>query len=148
MSVKERVKGVLALNTSLTIGCPSIPGKNYFESEKVWLGKKVIIERKIVKDLDTFELEERTKTGNNQAFMLVLEIVLRELQGANFQSKAGTFPIWASIFSKAKGRVKKTLTGQTDLSQFSKGLLKNAKESTFGACNQTRLQDTPSRQRG
>lgn len=121
-SIKEQVEEILESNSHWTDVVSVDP-----EIEKRWKLSKLIIFRKIVKDLEVLQFEERRDTGNNQVFTLVMSIVIRELHTANFQAKCGTFPVWLGIFSRAKGVAKKNTTGVTALNELSKGILKNGK---------------------
>ena len=143
MNIKEQIESALAGNPNWTTGWPNLKNLDWKQAEADFKLAKIIIQRKIVKDLEVMQFAEREETGNNQAFTLVMSIVCREIHAANWQAPCGTFPIWASIFSKAKGRVQKSLTGTTVLNSLSKGILKNGKATTFGSCTQQRTVPEP-----
>ena len=139
-TIQEQVEESLASNPNWTNVMSIDP-----EIEKKWKLSKIIILRWMVKDLEILQFEERRDTGNNQAFTMVLSIVCREIHSANWQAKCGTIPIWKGIFSRAQGVAKKNTTGVTALNTLSKGLIKNVKESKYGACSQQRIQGSSSR---
>jgi len=122
-TLKEQLENSLATNNYWNVGCPAIPGKDYWECEQKFKVNKIIVLRKMVKDLEILEAED------NELATLVKSIIAREIAVANWQFKSGMFPIWMSIFSKAKGRAMKNLTGKSDLDNLSKGLLKNERHT-------------------
>jgi|SRR5665213_3569627 len=118
MPTKEQIDGLLATNQywanteKLAISPSSIPIH------------KIVTFNKIYKDLYT--LYEDDEFGTE-----VFQILARQIATTDWTFKCGTFPIWNSMLSKAKGVVKKKLTGKSDLDSFSKGLLKHGTKETI-----------------
>ena len=148
MNIKEQVESALAGNPQWNTGWPNFKNLDWKQAESDFKLAKIIILREIVKDLEIMQFQEREETGNNQAFALVMSIVCREIAVKDWQAKCGTFPVWNGIFSRAKNMVQKNLTGKTVLNSLGKGILKNAKETTFGTCNQSRIQGSSAGSRG
>ena len=127
-SDSEILEGYLNTNTNWTLGCPALPGPSYLEALEKWKVKKVIILRKMVKDLQELEAE------SNEVATLVKSIVAREIAVAKWQAHCGTFPIWQGILSRAKNLALKNMTGKSALNQISEGLLgTNQKKDRAGA---------------
>jgi len=124
MPTQEQIEGYLQSNTSWTLGCPGIPGKDYRECLDAWKVKKIVVLRKIIKDLG--ELYAQDDTFATEVFSMVA----RQIATTNWQFKSGPFPVWNAILSKAKNVAKKKLTGKTDLDELSKGLLHHAQAET------------------
>ncbi|MDE2099486.1 MAG: hypothetical protein KGL39_19700 [Patescibacteria group bacterium] len=132
---QPQLEAILITNSSWDQGCPSIPGKSYEDCLAHWKVQKIITLRKIKKDLDILEACEREQTGDNALTTEVMAIVSRELAIAKWDAKCGTFPIWNSILSKAKGLAEKNLTGKSTLETISEGLFNGKAKSGAGTAS-------------
>jgi hypothetical protein len=133
MPTKEAIEGYLETNSSWTTGWPVIPNTAWQECEKAWKVQKILILRKIMKDMAILFAED-DEFASEVFFQL-----RNNLSTAFWQAKCGVFPIWMGMYSRAKGVARKKLGGSTDLDTLSKGLLKNGKvPETNGAFTKPR----------
>ena len=129
-TLKEQLESALATNNNWMLGAPGIKGLNYVECLAKWKVTKLIILRKMVKDLEILEADP--EWGNSKT-TLVKAIIMREVACARWQSPCGTFPLWAGILSRAKGVVNKQTTGKSDLDNLAGGLFNGKRQGTGAA---------------